>query len=35
MSLFEQLIEILESFGAVAQLIGLVLVVLRAIGLNI
>lgn len=35
MSIFEQLIDILESFGAVAQVLGLILTVLRAFGLDI
>ena len=35
MSFLDQVIGLFESFGAVAQLLGLVLIVLRAIGLNI
>lgn len=35
MTFWEQLIEFLDSFGAIAQLLGLVLVILRALGLTV
>lgn len=35
MTFWEQLIDAFESFGAVAQLLGLILVILRAVGLTV